>query len=54
MTHTFYLCDKDLHCLIKRLENGTAMPLEWFEDILLKSNHNEFYLFLNGYQYETG
>ena len=29
---TFYVCDKDLNILIKRLEHDTSLAVEWFEN----------------------
>ena len=50
---TFYVCDKDLNVLIKRLEHDTSLAVEWFENNFMKLNEDKCHLLVSGQKHET-
>ena len=50
---TFYVCDKGLNTLIKRLEHDTSLAVEWFESNFMKLNQDKCYLLVSGHKHET-
>ena len=50
---TFYACDLDLNSLIKRLEYGNFLGIEWFENKNMKLNQDKCHLLFSGYKNEN-
>ena len=50
---TFYACDKDLRCLINRLEHERLLAIEWFENNHMKLNQEKCHLLVSGYKHEN-
>ena len=46
---TFYAYDKDLRSLINRLEHGSLLAIEWFENNHKKLNQETCHLLVSGY-----
>ena len=44
----FYACDMDLNSLIKRLEHGSFLAIEWFENNNMKLNQDKCHLLVSG------
>ena len=51
--NTFYACDKDLNHLINRLEHGSFLAVEWFENNSMKLNDDKCHLLISGHKYEN-
>ena len=47
---TFYSCDMDLNSLITRLEHGSFLAIEWFENNNMKLNQNNCHLPVSVYK----
>ena len=50
---TFYACDMDLNSLIKRLEHGSFLAIEWFENNNMKLDQDKCHLLVSGYKNEN-
>ena len=50
---TFFVCDKDLHSLIKRPKNDSLLATEWFQNNNMKLNQDKCRLLLSGYEHEN-
>ena len=50
---TFYACNKDLHLLINRLEHGSLLVIEWFENNHMKLNQGKCHLLVSVYKHEN-
>ena len=50
---TFYACNKDLCPHINRLEHGSLLAIEWFENNHMKLNHEKCYRLVSGYKHEN-
>ena len=50
---TFYACDRNLNDLINRLEHGTFLATEWFENNSMKLNDDKCHLLVFGDKYEN-
>ena len=50
---TIFAEDKDLNSLIKRLEHGSLLAIEWFQNNNMKFNQDKFHLLVSGYKHEN-
>ena len=50
---TFYACDTDLYCLIKRLEHDSFLAIELVENNNMKLNQNKYHFLVSGYENEN-
>ena len=50
---TFYTCDMDWNILIKRLEHGSFLDIEWFENNNMKLKHDKCHLLVFGNKNEN-
>ena len=50
---TFFVCDKDLNFLIKRMEHDRLLIIECFQNNNMKSNQNKCHLFVYSYKHEN-
>ena len=50
---TLFVCDKDLNSLIKRLEHGSLLAIEWFQNNDMKLNQDKWHLFAYGYKHSN-
>ena len=50
---TFNACESDLDSLIQRLENDSALAIEWFEGNYMKLNNDKCHLVLCDYKHEV-
>ena len=50
---TFYACDRNLNDLINRLEHGSFLATEWFENNSMKLNDGKCHLLVSGHKYEN-
>ena len=51
-TH-FFVSDKDLNSLIKRLEHDSLLAIEWFQNNNMKLNQNKSHLLVSGCKHEN-
>ena len=45
--NTFYACDKDLNCLLNKLEHDSYLAIEWFENNYMKLNQDKCFKYEN-------
>ena len=50
---TFFSCDSNLKHLMERLEHGTKLAIEWFENNYMKLNEGKCHLLVAGHRYES-
>ena len=50
---TFYACERDVHFLINRLEHGSYLAIECFENSSMKLNQDKCHLLISGFKYEN-
>ena len=49
---TFYVCDKDLNHLTKKLEHDSLLAIEWFDSNYMKLNEEKCHFIVAGHKYE--
>ena len=49
---TFPTCDLDFRNLINKLERGSMLAIDWFENNYVKLNKDKSHFLLSGYKHE--
>ena len=47
-----YVCDKNLNCLIEKLEHDSLIAIEWFESNYMKLNESKCHFITSGHKHE--